>query len=101
MASAIANRSASPSMFERVSGAEVLDQQAGAAVELLVEVVHVGLAEAAAPPPVAIGAAQIDVPAALALLEPLHRLHELALALGADVHALARAGARSRRSSCA
>ena len=80
MASAIAKRSASPSMFERVSERRSSTSRLGAAVELLVEVVHVGLAEAAAPPPVALGAAQIHVPAAPALLEPLDGLHELALA---------------------
>ena len=57
-------------------GAQVLDQLLAAAVELLVEGVDLGLGVAVPAPPLALGAAELDVPVSVALLVPVGRLHQ-------------------------
>ena len=95
VASASASLAASSSMFARVSSRRPVDQRLRAVVELGVEAVDLGLGEGAAAPPLALGAAQVHVPAALALLEPVHGLHERLEHAGQLC--IPRVSARSRR----
>src|SRR3954452_19189961 len=67
---------------------EVPDEGFGAPVELLVEAVDGVLREDAARVPLAVGAAQRDLPVGVARLLPLDRVHELLLAVWADMQVL-------------
>ena len=67
------------------------DQRLGAAVELLVEALDGGLVEHADLAPLAVGAAQHDLPVRRGGLLPVHRVDQVAVALGADVQVVDRA----------
>src|SRR3954451_18507687 len=71
---------------------EVAHQRLGAAVELLVEALDDVLVEDTAPVPLAVGAAQRDLPLRLADLLPVHRVDELGVAGPAHVQVLGRLG---------
>ena len=79
-------------MFACTRRREVLDQRLGAAVELLVEAVDGGLVERADLAPLAVRAAQHDLPVRRGGLLPVDRVHEVAVALGADVQVVDRGG---------
>src|SRR4051794_33187968 len=71
---------------------EVAHERLGAAVELLVEALDDVLLEHAGPAPLAVRAAQRDLPVGVAGLVPIDGVDELALVAAADVEVLGRVG---------
>ncbi len=74
--------------------AEVLDERLGAEVELLVEAVDGGLVVRADLRPLAVRATQLDCPVRRGGFLPVDRVHEVAVALGADVELVERLAGR-------
>src|SRR4051812_29119339 len=74
---------------------EVAHERLGAAIELLVEALDDVLLEHAGPAPLAVRAAEGDLPVLGARLLPVHRVHELGLARATHVQVLGRLGGRA------
>src|SRR4051812_22885833 len=76
---------------------EVAHERLGAAVELLVEALDDVLLEDADPVPLAVRAAEGDLPVGVTGLFPVHRVDELGVARAAHVQILGRLGGRAGR----